>query len=194
VDTGLGAGPGACPHCSWPLDRADDAEPEPGDEEDYLEAVLGDLPYRKTYRLLGGRLEATFRTLTVAEQDATHRQAQAEASQGKVQKVVDFYERVGRLQLALQIARVWTASRDVELPDGFTPRTAPRAGAFWEVDAPPGETGLAQVEEYVRAEVASQAPLYQALAAAGARFNRLVSRLTATLDSRDFSRPARTGS
>jgi len=189
-ETGAAGGPVTCPHCEWPLDRTDPTKPEPGEVVAFLQAQLGQLPYVREYTLFDGALRIVFRTLTVGEIDLVYRQAYRELERGVLTTMPDFYERLGRLRLCLQLLKLSAPSVQRDLPEGLSPETNPHARGFWQTAAPePGETQLPQIEAYLLADVLRTEPIFRVVNNACARFNRAVAKLEALADTPGFWQP-----
>lgn len=71
--------PAACPHCGFDLKKDDPTEVTSDDKLAFVQAVLGQGRFRKTYDLLGGRLKVTFRSLLVSESNMAFRQVLVDA-------------------------------------------------------------------------------------------------------------------
>lgn len=182
-----------CPHCSWPLDVEDTIEPSTGDKQAFLQSILGEIPYVREYDLLGGALRATFRTLTVREADAVFSHAHHELKTGKITNNEDFFERVNRLRLFLQLRRLTGAGQfDHGMPDGLTPDTNPHAAQHWQAEPLPApfETGeeplFDQIEAVINTQVIKTETVARVIRNALAQFNRLVAKLEALCDNPDF--------
>ena len=189
ADTGLSpAHPGNCPHCGWDLATPDDLEVTPGDKVAFLHGVLGEKPFTKDYPLFGGQVTVTFRTLTAQEIDAVFAQVFRERATGEVKTDMDFYERVNRYRLYLQMSSFRSSSFQHDFPAGFTPTTAPGADGHYELPAnlPEGETGLRLVEEHVRKTALKTESITRVVTAESRMFNRLVNKLEAFADNPDF--------
>lgn len=78
-DAGGTLHPVACPHCGWDLKKDDPTEPTENDKLDFVQAVLGQQRFKKTYALLGGKLRVTFRSLKTQESNMAFRQVVVDA-------------------------------------------------------------------------------------------------------------------
>lgn len=63
------ATPHECPNCQWVLGK-DPVEVTDEDKAEWVRALLGDRPFTKTYRMLGDQYEVTFRTRSMAIEEA----------------------------------------------------------------------------------------------------------------------------
>lgn len=175
-----------CPHCNWDLTVVDTPVPDAEDRVAYAEAVAGGTVFSKSYELFGGRVKLWFRELTTPEIDAIFRQVFAEREAKKHATDMDLWERINRLRLCLQLARMTTdKGHDHEMPDGFTPRTNPTATAYWELPADVTDP-LVMVENWLMENVLTNASVYRLAARKAAEFNRLVARLEALNDDENF--------
>ncbi len=175
-----------CPHCNWDLARPDIPEPDDLEKQSFLITMrLGDKPFTKRYTMLGNTLALTIRTLTTAEIDACYKQATRERELGEIQSDLDYFERVNRFRLYLQLQRLQTPERERELPDGFTPKSSPNAEGHWDFH-PNTDQPLKLVEEYMLKEVLPTESLGRVAYQCVARFNRLVAKLEAMVDDEGF--------
>ena len=189
ADTGLApAHPGNCPHCGWDQAVPDDAEVTPRDKTAFLHAVLGEKPFTKEFELFGGSVTVTFRTLTGQEIDKVFQQAYHEKRRGEILTDMDFYERVNRYRLYLQLQAVRGPDFAHDFPDGFTPATNPGADGHYTLpaDLPEGETGLRQVEDHVRRTALKTEVMIRTVTVQCRTFNRVVAKLEAFADNPDF--------
>lgn len=189
ADTGLAPShPGNCPHCGWDQAVPDDAGVTPGDKTTFLHAVLGEKPFTKDYPLYGGQVTVTFRTLTAQEIDTVFAQVFHEKKKGEIVTDMDFYEKVNRYRLYLQVQTVRSNAFQHDFPAGFTTRTNPGADSHYELPAnlPEGETGLRLVEEHVRGAALKTETMTRTVTLASRTFNRVVAKLEAFADNPDF--------
>lgn len=189
TDTGVTtAHPGNCPHCGWDQTVTDDIEVADGDKTVFLQSVLGEKAFTKEYDLFGGKVNVTFRTLTGKEIDKVYAQVFHEKRLGEIMTDMDFYERVNRYRLFLQIQSLRSNSFHHDFPEGFTRETNDTAATFYELpdDRPEGETGLREVERYV-VKTALKTELISNMVVNQCRlFNRLAAKLQAMADNPDF--------
>lgn len=71
--------PAECPHCGYDLKKPDPTAPTDDDKLNFVQAVLGQQRFRKTYSLLGGKLRLTFRSLLTSESNMAFRQVVVDA-------------------------------------------------------------------------------------------------------------------
>ena len=175
-----------CPHCEMELAAPTAAEPTEHDKHAYLQTVIGEKPFTKDFELFGGQLIATFRVLTNMEIDAIYRQAYLERERKTIDTVADFYERVNRFRLYLQLVRLRTADRngfDHEMPDGLSPTTNPSASVCWQS---PDIEPLPAIEKYLLAHVLKNESLNRITMQNCAKFNQLVLKLETATNNPDF--------
>jgi hypothetical protein len=182
-----------CPHCRWPLDVPDIPEPDYADKLSFLHAILGEKSYEKSILLLGKQLEVVFRSLTTKEMDAIYRQASMERTSGALASPLDFFERINRLRMYLQLKSLRSVGFHHDLPEGLSNETNSLATSFWadtEVAAitelGPEATGLTQVEHYMLTSVLPTEMLNHIVFNACNQFNRTVAKLEAMVDNADF--------
>lgn len=193
--TGANAGPAFCPHCQWDLSRVDVPEATYSEKMVWLHALLGQKSYIKDYELFGGNVIATFRTLTAMEIDAVYKQAWRDQETGKIITQVDYWERINRYRLFLQLQTLkgtGPASFMHDLPDGLSKETNPDCTATWNVAetiVSAGDTALPAIEDWVIKNVLKTEAVFRVVNTACNQFNRLVAHLEAMADNSDFWRP-----
>lgn len=208
-DTGADAQLSHCPHCNWDLALPDIPEPPYADRMAYLHSLLGMKPHLKSYDIFGGNMSVTLRTLTTREIDIVYKQAYRDREMGGLPNEMDYWERINRYRLLLQLVGLRTASKDGffhELPDGYSKSTNPGASGVW-VDAEresimaaeagtPGadattlsETGLPAIESWITENVLKTEAIFRAVMRVSSEFNRLMSKMEAMADNSDFWSP-----
>lgn len=193
-ETGADARPADCPHCGWNLAMPDVEEPDYADKLSFLHALLGQKVFVKDWELFGGNVVATFRTLTTQEIDVVYRQAWRDREMGKVMTEIDYWERINRYRLFLQLQCLKSLGPDGfvhDLPDGLSAQSNPQCTATWKVEEPidPNETPLPFIEEYLVTNVLKTEAVFRVVNMCCNRFNRLVAKLEAMADNSDFWRP-----
>lgn len=178
-----------CPHCGWDMTAEDIPEPSRKIRQKFLQSVIGQLAYTNKHELLGGALKITFRTLTSGEADECFRQTFRDRDNGEFISELDFWERVNRYRLYLQIMLLEREDEEaIEMPDGLNKRTAPNATTVWEV--PEGEKHpLKLVEKHTLQHVLPSESTARIVQVELGRFNRIVSKLEAMVDNADFWSP-----
>lgn len=186
-----------CPHCQWDLGQPDVPEPPHSDKMGFLHCLIGQQPFTKTYPLYGGNVEVTFRTLTTREIDTVYRQAYADQELGKIKTEVDYWERVNRYRLLLQLSKYEVRGANGflhDLPDGYSKETHPDCAAVWvtpeqAAELDPKETGLPAIEDHIVAEVLKTEAVFRFVNNTCNQFNRLVAKMEAMADNSDFWNP-----
>lgn len=186
------AGPLVCDHCGWHHGMPDVAEPPHAVKMDFLHSMLGEKCFTHEIALFGGTVTAVFRALTTRELDTLFEQAWYDKQRGKVEEGRDFYERVNRYRLMLQLQSLHAAdagaSLQHDLPDGLSRETNPRADNFWKGEPDDGETLLPQIETHIVNNVLRTETLFRVANSACNQFNRLVAKLEAMMDNDPFWR------
>jgi hypothetical protein len=183
-----------CPHCQWPMNQVDVPEPEHAEKLAFLHSILGGQCYRKGVELFGGTVVAEFRGLTVKELDLIYAQAHTDFEKGRMTNQLDYWERVNRYRLYLQLASFKSLTEpngfDHELPEGLSAATNSTATTFWDCDEPPaGETVLPQIGDYIIANVLKSEHVYRIVHMACHHFNRVSAKMEAMADHTDFLKP-----
>lgn len=183
-----------CPRCAWDLKTPVGPEPEYFDKLKFVTTMLANKPFQKQYELFNGELLVTFRSLRPKEIDACYGHIIYDMNEGKIKFQGDIYEMVNRYRFYLQLVELRTKTGEgmsFEFPEGFTPRTNPKATSFWELpeNLPENSKGLDIVEEYVTTEVLTTESLHRVVGATCRDFNRLVAQLEAMVDNANFWKP-----
>jgi len=193
-ETGADAKFAICPHCGWDQARPSIAEPSQADKMAFLHCLLGEKPFVKEYKLYGGAVTVVFRTLAPRELEVIYKQAYRDRQQGKLPEEVDYYERLNRYRLLLQVASfsgTGAGGFHRDLPDGYSPATNPQAAKVWlsadeEKEIGLEETGLPDVEKYMVDNVLRSEQVFVAVNSACNQFNRLVAKMEANAENSDF--------
>jgi hypothetical protein len=185
-DTMAGSALTHCPHCLWDLMMKDVPEPSHKDKLRFLQTVLGLKPYTQVVVLLGGSLKITFRTLTTAEADTVFMQAYTDRDANEFMSEMDFWERVNRYRLYLQLLHIERAEMaPISMPDGFDKATNPNATAYWEVPEN-ADKPLKLIEQHMLTNVLPTETLARIVQTELNRFNQTVSKMEALVDNSDF--------
>lgn len=200
-DTGAALQPALCPHCHGDLAQPSIPEPPYEDKMSFLHAMLGQKTWTKEYALFGGNIKVVFRTLTPREIDCIYKQAYRDQNMGRVPTDADFWERINRYRLFLQLQCLQSPKHETEplglfhdLPDGLSLEANPGAtGTWWtpEQDAgiDEGETPLPYIEKWLIEKVFTSEAVFRVVHQACDRFNRLVAKMEAMADNSDFWQP-----
>ena len=195
TETGAGGnGPAHCPHCMWDLRLPDVPEPPYHKKISFLHAILGQKCYTDEAELFGGSVVATFRALTTKEIDVVYKQAYRDREMGRAPTEMDFWERVNRYRLFLQLQGLRTTTVEKgfvhDLPDGLSEEANPMATSFWKLnEPPPNETVLPEIEAFIIKNVLKTEAIFRVVNAACNQFNRLVAKMEAMVDNSDFWKP-----
>jgi hypothetical protein len=184
-----------CIQCGWDQDTPTIPEPEHKDKIAFLQAVLGQKIFSKRYLLFGDNLRVTFRTLTIKEIDALYAETFKAQKAGLIVSAADYYEHLNRLRLYLQL--IGLSSRQtathIKLPEGLSPETHPEADLHWEEFLKKENffktdgTGLVQqIQDYILSKVLKTEHLHRTIGHTCNKFNRLVSKLEASVDNENF--------
>ena len=95
----------SCPHCGWDLKLDDPTEVDADDKMVFIQSIMGNKRFVKTYELLGGGLHITFRTLTTKEMDLIYAQLNYEQNRGEVASMDDYYEKLMRYRMCLSVMK-----------------------------------------------------------------------------------------
>lgn len=172
-----------CPHCGYPQELPYEVKPTENDKIVFQASVLGDIPFEKTYAILGGRLEVTFRSLTQAELDALFADGFIRRQSGELPTQDDFWEIVNRNQFYLQLVKISGPGRLTSFPEGLSPKTNPGKKSYWCEDCEGG--AVRKLEEDVHTKVRDETT-FRILRQQCNEFNRLRAHLEAMAERPDF--------
>lgn len=195
TDSGAGGiGHTHCPHCMWDLRMPDVQEPPYHKKISFLHAILGQKCFTDETELFGGSVVATFRALTTKEIDVVYKQAYRDREMGRAPTEMDFWERINRYRLFLQLQGLRTTTADKgfvhDLPDGLSEETNPMASSFWKVnEPPPNETVMTQIETFIVTNVLKTEAVFRVVNSACNQFNRMIAKMEAMVDNSDFWKP-----
>ena len=174
-----------CPHCGWDLSVQDVVEITLIDKQIYVQSILGNRPFEKTYTAFAGKVSFSFRTLTTAEEDAIQIFVHAQSKVMKMTSAAEYLELWNRTRASLQVVAVQIGDELHEFPDGFSPRTHPSAAAFWE--GPDGaEAKFTDIMDHVFGIVLRRVDVAGLFVQKAAAFDRIVSRLASMADDVNF--------
>lgn len=180
--------PKLCPNCDWDLTNRDVVEVTDDDKSVFLSAILGGKPFQRTYSVFGGNLDITVRSLQPHELDLCYQQVTLLIQDGKIGRTpVEQMESINRFRLCLQLVSMQGGDYDLTFPASY---------ADWERalgTAEATKTCLPEILDSVMGYVASESymrMLYNVVA----RFNKLMTRLEANVNSPDFWKAAAPGS
>jgi len=155
-----------CPKCGWNQKNPKPIQPTEKDSRDFEDALLGfTADFRKSYRLLHGKAEATFRTLSVMETDLTAQLAQREYRDGKILTLDGMAARVSRVRLALQLVSFTSPKAQYWAAESFS---------AWPVEGVDDVEKLAKVFDLVNETIFKNESLLRALWTIYDKFNALV--------------------
>jgi len=183
-----------CVQCGWNQDVPVVPEPDGQDKIAFLQSILGHKTFSKRYKLFGGQLTATFRTLTIREIDALYESTFEAQKAGVILTSSDYYEYLNRLRVHLQLISLVSPSSSlhIKLPEGLSEAAHPTAPSHWDTFLRDKELYqqerplVSQVQDYVIDQVLKIEQLQRTITHECAKFNRLVAKMEACVDSPDF--------
>jgi len=168
-----------CPHCGWDLALPDEIEITSGDKQTYLASLESGERFVKSYSLMGGNLNVTFRGLTAIEAELVIRQLYLDNAAGKVNVPAEFYKKVREYRLVLSLAGVYRKNNpQSELPEFEN---------GYEVDfTNENTTGLPELLEHITKTVIFTETVKRVLLIAHEKFDTLVSKIETHAEDPDF--------
>lgn len=171
-----------CPRCLWKLDMPFEAEPTEADKQLFIAGVIGNTRFTKTYNLMGGNLQVTYRSLTSNEVDLVFHQIGIEARNGMILTEPEYMMKLQDYRLVLSVERIADGAGHTiaECPPVFDiPYDEPEAGR-------PEETRLRPMREWFMEEVCPSESLRRLVAQNHRVFQRVVEALEAMTSEPDF--------
>lgn len=172
-----------CPHCDWDLSFRDGYEITEGDKQRFLQGILGQTAFRKSYEVCGGNLRVVLRSLTPTELDSCFEQAYLERRGGRFESPDAYFEVINRYRLSLQLVSIET--------DGEVNHHFPDTLAGWEerLGKPADETAdlpVKRISEFIFTRVLRTESLNRIFGNIAGSFNRLIAKLEANAHNSDF--------
>lgn len=181
-ETGAEPALAKCPHCEWDLRLRDPIRVTDDDKRRFLQSLLGQVPFQKSFRILGGAMTVVYRSLSPRELDTCFEQAYLERKQGKFQSADAYFEIINRFRLALQLVRIESQEVNHTFPmtvEGWEKRLA--ADEKETTDLP-----VRRISEFMFTEVVRTESFNRILGGLAGEFNSLVGKLEANTHNSDF--------
>jgi hypothetical protein len=144
-------------------------------------AILGQQPYRKTYRVMNDQVVMTFRTLSPEEHDMCHRQVYLDFQKQETTGTLEgYWEGLTRYRLYLQVERVQLGEHNIhELPCNVKD---------WDVSSVDlaGDTPLVLIQRFILDNVLTTDLLHRITGKHCGMFNETVQHLEALVQDPDF--------
>lgn len=184
-DTGLLKKHQECPHCGWDQDKPEPAEmPSSTDKSAFLQSVLGQIRFKKSYSLLGDKVVVVFRTLKAEEADLCMTQTVIDmAKTAQADNEVAFWRTVADYRLAISIdsvyidgrGKIYTAPEDIWT--GFE---------IAEEEKPKDSTILPLIVQYIYSNILVLESLRRAIGVNCFNFHRMVEFMEARVLDTNF--------
>lgn len=179
-----------CQHCDWPLHMPDMPEPAHSVKLAFLHSILGQQCFTHQMSLFGDAVVVTFRTLTARELDVVFKQAYRDLELGRITEEPDFWNKVNRYRLFLQLLSIHASDPKSplqhDLPDGLSEEANDMATGYWTGEPDDGETLLPIIEDYIVGHVLRTENIFRVVSSACNQFSRLVAKLEALTDNSPF--------
>jgi hypothetical protein len=166
-----------CQHCGWERDRPDPEELSEVDKGNFVQSILGQIPFRKRYKLLGGNVLIEFRNLDSYESDIIWMQTSLDAKAGDILDEAKYIRTLADYRMCLGLALVKIGSNTYKFPDSLEE---------WNLDPKSPTKGLKELVAQIYKTALKSESLRHAVASQFFRFQRLVERLEAHVDRPDF--------
>lgn len=170
--------PAFCQHCGWDRTKPDPETPDELDKLNFIQAILGQIPFKKVYDLIGGRVQVVFRTLSSSESDMAFTQVAYDVGKGAVLDEGQYFRTITDYRMCLGLSVFKNGSEIIELPDGVDE---------WKTDEVPVKaTKLIHIVPVIYSRVIRAESIRRAVAACFFRFQRLVEHMEAHFDDPNF--------
>jgi hypothetical protein len=109
-NTAGGAGPMLimpfCQRCGYDNRQKYDVQVTDLDKQDFLASVLGNVPFQRSYELMGGNLKITFHTPLAEQNKMLHRQLVLDQNAGKIVTEAEWFVQMMEYRMALSLAAI----------------------------------------------------------------------------------------
>lgn len=168
-----------CQHCGWDQSREDPGPTEEIDKLSFLQAVLGQIPFKKSYDLLNGRLQIVFRTLQSEESDMTFTQIAWDTGRGEILDEGQYFRTMNDYRMVLSLS-------EFRSMDGKTFHL-PGSIEEWQTEKVPLKaTKLVHIVPWMYDNVLKSESVRRAVASCFFRFQRMVEHMEAHFDDPNF--------
>jgi hypothetical protein len=157
-----------CPQCHHDLSLSGVADPDEDTRMWYLQALIGQKPFEKTYQIMGGAITVVLRALDIDQIDHVYRTVGQQKLENPAMNESDFFEMIRRYKLAMQLKMIaFSDGNGAEFPDDKLPN-------------------LKQLFDAVHAKAIKNESLARILIETQTKFNRLIAKLEACAERPDF--------
>jgi hypothetical protein len=161
-----------------------DVEPTDADRISFVATILGTERFKKTYPLMGGKINVSFRSLTADETDLVFRQMRLDQIKGEILGDADYFGRLNVYRLALMVENISDGQGQIitDVPPIFDiPYDEPEFGM-------PSQTRIVPMVEWFNKEVCTTESLRRVVSQKHREFQRLLEALEAQTGEPDFWR------
>ncbi len=173
-----------CEHCGWPKGTSDIIATKE-DKYGFMQAILGQTRFVKTYKLFDGKMLVSFRSLTTEESDLIFRQLAIDVKKERITNSTDYMFNMINYRVVCGLSKIESdntgpivlpeiSQYKVDGDDAFQPQSANKDTKLFEITPHVINTALPQ--ESIRRLVVNHF----------ARFQRLVEHLEARIDDEGF--------
>lgn len=149
----------------------------------FVQSVLGGVPFQKVYKVLGGSLFVTLRSITPKEKDVIFKQTQKEAENNELLSPMERTEQILRYMLCLRIIKIEGRNLSHDLPDSLEGWITSFKEAGYDTDSQPP---LKLIADYLYENIIKTESMHRLLAGLSAEFARLLVKLEVNFQNPDF--------
>lgn len=165
-----------CPHCGWDLSKPDEAVVTDEDKRVFTAAILGGKRFVKTYSLMDGAVQVTFRAPTSKEANLIIRQLYIDGKSRTVSSPAEVFRKAQEYQLAICLQSVHSADNAIDLPPMEQ----------HELDQDETTTGLPDVLDYTYNTAVQHESFRRILLALYSEFDGTLSKLEVAATKQGF--------
>lgn len=176
-----------CPHCGWELSRPSPLEPTQLDKRSFQQSILGDIPFKKEYKIIGGAYKVTLRSLLLKEIDQCHVRTRKDLAANEIPDN-SYYDQVMKYRIALQVVEISVNGEVVHsLPESLETWVEQLNEAGIGGDRPIAlENALPAIAEYMFDNVLTTESVGRCVNECVYEFNRLTAKMETNAQNEDF--------
>ena len=169
-----------CARCGWPRHLTDPIEPTEDDKTTFVQCMLGQRQFEKSYELFGGQLRLRVRSIMPMEADIIWQQIAADYEKKRIRTAIDERDFGNRYRACLQLIGIEGLGQPVILPQSYDEWTA-SVGPSEDPDTP-----VRLIYEKLQKDLAVSESIHRTITNTVAEFNQLQVKMEANSQNADF--------
>lgn len=158
-----------CQRCGYDNRQPFDTEVTDLDKQDFLASILGNVPFKRDYEIMGGNIKLTFHTPLAEENKMLHRQLVLDQQAGKIVTEAEWFVQMMEYRMALSLESLTDKSG----------RLIAAVPSLKEYEAKAEKAPIVSLHEHVTTTVLSHEVTRRLVGTHLRRFQRLVEALEA---------------